>query len=88
MSAMIERVARALCVKKGLNPDARNSAGYGALRPDDPSFVSEWLGWTDLADAAIAAMREPTQAMERAGCQDTGDNPSEIWKLMIDEALK
>jgi hypothetical protein len=42
--------------------------------------------WEDLAQAAISAMREPTLEMIAAAwhCDGTGD----IWKAMIDEALK
>lgn len=49
------------------------------------------------ARAAIAAMREPTEAMHRAagyefqygeGLLSDGDTTNNVWHLMIDEALK
>lgn len=51
------------------------------------------------ARAAIAAMREPTEAMVAAGdipeivncsggCMAEGANPDLVWHAMIDEALK
>lgn len=43
----------------------------------------------ELALAAIAAMRTPTEAMVRAGrSQITDQHPDLTWPAMIDEALK
>lgn len=42
--------------------------------------------WEDMARAAIEAMREPTEAMERKG--DESDLSIFVWQAMIDEALK
>lgn len=55
----------------------------------------EWAGeatkrlWMRRAEAAITAMREPTEAMLKAGhyAAVEGD-PSGVWQAMIDEALK
>lgn len=43
-----------------------------------------------LARAAMAAMREPTEAMVNAGGEIENSNrvAVEIWQSMIDEALK
>ena len=46
----------------------------------------------DAARAAIAAMREPTDAMAEEGFQHTGDpcwpeNVKQAWRAMIDTAL-
>ena len=38
-----------------------------------------------VARAAIAAMREPTEAMKRAAWVS---GPEPLWRAMIDEALK
>lgn len=40
------------------------------------------------ARAAIGAMREPTEAMDRAGWDTRCESPSSAWRDMIDEALK
>lgn len=73
MSEMIERVARALFIEYGHEPE-------------------EWceahrVHYIAVARAAIAAMREPTEAMVDAsgmGSQLT----SGMWSAMIDAALK
>lgn len=47
-------------------------------------------GWIQAARAAIAAMREPTDAMVDRGLghQWTEHTAPSVWKAMIDEALK
>lgn len=50
-------------------------------------------GWIQAARAAIAAMREPTDAMWDAGSDVYADpyedwTETDIWRSMIDEALK
>jgi hypothetical protein len=73
MSEMVDRVAAAI----------RESEAYWWNRDDEPD---DGLAET-LARAAIEAMREPTLAVLEAG-------PSEpymdidVWRAMIDEALK
>lgn len=66
MSEMIERVARAMCIADGYNPD-RDLGFY------DPVTEKRLLAWQyrypDRARAAIAAMREPTEAMCAAGIE-------------------
>lgn len=46
-------------------------------------------GWREIARAAIEAMREPTLQMIFQG-EDAGANsaPIDVWKAMIDEALR
>ena len=81
MSEMVERVAK---------------AAYESL------FSGEWPnvgthvdadGFRHAARAAIAVMREPTEAMTAAGMEHTADpcwqeNVGKAWQAMIDEALK
>jgi hypothetical protein len=81
MSAMEERVARAIAVSLEVPSDS-------------------WRDHVDEARAAIAAMREPTADMLRAGRYNLGHDEEgrpisledgevdEIWQTMIDEALK
>jgi|AmaraimetFIIA100_FD_contig_41_5707065_length_408_multi_3_in_0_out_0_1 hypothetical protein len=44
-----------------------------------------WRGYMAETRAAIAAMREPTEAMAHAGDQHAG---RDAWQAMIDAALK
>lgn len=90
MSEMIERVARAAYDKmvrcSGSNPDEelnRWDNQLAALRED----------WRAAMIAAIQAMGEPTEAMVDAGgdtpmVDGDGHDPKEVWRAMIDEALK
>jgi hypothetical protein len=53
-------------------------------------------GVAEIARVSIAAMRKPTEAMEDAGrramlsygAHDCEVSPADIWRAMIDEALK
>ena len=92
--SMVERVARALARNFGLSHYA-----------DDPEYLrryvdTSWPSFESQARAAIAAMREPTEAMDTAGYlggRDAAD-PYEpgniavvttpIYRAMIDAALK
>lgn len=95
MSEMVERVARALEVADGCGPDDPAYIRF-------PGAVSFGLCWrdkyADKARAAIAAMREPTDAMT-AAADDLDVYPlgsstpsqsamiDEKWQAMIDAAL-
>lgn len=57
----------------------------------DDSFEDAPAGfWEDFARAAIAAMREPTEAMVKEGNKytDWASGADDAWEVMIDEALK
>ena len=60
---MVERVARAICGGEADEP--------GPYRMDDGRKVEAgevgWMAWQNEARAAIAAMREPTEEMKKAG---------------------
>jgi len=75
---MVEKVARVLCWKNGMNPDL-------TLGGDGENFL--WHEYEDAARAAIEAMREPTEMMENAGDPFTRDTQG-AWQAMIDAALK
>lgn len=101
MTDMIERVARALFAAHNADPDwgdGYETAGQAANCGDDTELSHEEC--FALARAAIAAMREPTEAMVKAGLvfpqepQDrefdpviSNDLPIERYKDMIDAAL-
>lgn len=88
MSEMIERVAEAMWT-------ARQEA-HGHYPDDGPwasqvEMVKDWV--RAEVRAAIEAMREPTKAMELAGdlkltWAEVTYGPDEIWRAMVDEALK
>ncbi len=93
MSEMSERVARLLMVARGC--DEADSAAKVAF----PCPFCHWSkeakeesGCVVWAEKIIAAMREPTEAMLKAGGEYncTGDypNPGAAWRDMINEALK
>ncbi len=73
---MVERVAGALFeAARGIKWEYADDANRGG-------FLTE-------AQAAIAAMREPTEAMaEAAESWPESYGPRETWRLMIDAALK
>ncbi|HEV7286512.1 MAG TPA: hypothetical protein VGN75_16780 [Kaistia sp.] len=95
MSEMVEKVARAICVGRGLNPDEctfgtawANDAGSGYK-----CSQRRWEKYKSDALAAIAAMREPTAEMKAAegahwdySCHTCG-GLAEGWDIMIDAAL-
>jgi hypothetical protein len=80
MSEMVERVARAII------------AGFDEItEPEERASVRK------LARAAIEAMREPTEGMVNLllrNMSENEDNPNisydaiEVWRAMIDEALR
>ncbi len=61
---MIERVARALCITAGHNPDGPACDVY---IQGDPDAIYPWAGYRREARAAIEAMREPAEVMVVAG---------------------
>ena len=80
MSEMVERVARALA-KKMRNSATVDNGDLGHV------IVDDLFDMRYVARAAIAAMREPTEAMLDAGWGPS-DLPSDKWRAMVSEALK
>lgn len=91
-SEMVERVARALAAL------SLNLNGNDAPIPHEPIIDRRWQNFVPQAHAAISAMREPTEAMLKAGVVFYHDNYREahiaedtsiplIWRDMIDAAL-
>jgi hypothetical protein len=69
MSEMIERVARAMCKEiSGRDADDKDGGPHPLGTWLDP-VERWWTGYIDAARAAIAAMREPTEAMLAAAVQ-------------------
>lgn len=79
MSEMVERVAAAI---------------KSEFRPPDgiPSMTLSDDACTRFARAAVAALRDPTESMLRAGAKGCGEDREEVaggaWEAMIDAALK
>lgn len=82
---MIERVARALCVERGQDPDY-----------SPPDCTPNWLEHVSDARAAIEAMREPTDGMvdvcdeiDNGNCEGiaVGSTGRDVWHAMIRAAL-
>jgi hypothetical protein len=78
---MVERVARAICASKSINPDCLCQHNFDGDWPEDDRrdyhdpftgkprtmlFHRAWRHYEKGAVAAIEAMREPTHAMDRA----------------------
>lgn len=82
-NAMIERVARALCVQSKTAP----------IYPQD--IDRDWPDFVPYARVAVAAMREPTDAMRLMGVAEYGrsyraaapEPTTKVWCAMIDAAL-
>lgn len=88
---MVERIAEALWQSESLRASDR-------LRRTvwDDLLEQDRAKWRGLARAAIAAMRQPTDAMEKSGNRaltDNGlsdvesDDATVAWETMIDAAL-
>lgn len=102
MGEMAERVARAMAV--ALKANCTNihgdcyAHGFNGPCPQEGGWPGEVDGEFDLevlARAAIAAMREPTEAMEQAVTEWARDGcgcpccytAAVVWPVMIDTAL-
>lgn len=92
MSEIVERVARALC-----DEDLWQCGGSDGTRLNPA--MPNWHHYRKQARLTIEAMREPTEAMCEAGATYYHDNyqtghakeqtaAPDIWRAMIDEALK
>ena len=57
----------------------------------EPTKRPKWNEYRILARAAIMAMREPTEAMQRAAVREAGSPFEEaakgVWKVMVETAL-
>lgn len=83
--SMVERVARELCLRTGIDPDESNIP-IGTLEPN-------WKSAVPLARAAIAAMRTlsdnyATLFNSKIGYAACLDDIKAAWAETIDEALK
>jgi len=74
MNEMIERVAREMFF--AMHPDAEWTAGRARMK------------WFALAEEAVRAMRQPTDAMMLAACHAGNADMEASWRAAIDEALK
>lgn len=82
---MVERVARALCREQHIQRYGSEMWREGEL---DQKVEGYWRHHIIGARAAIAAMREPTEAMIGAANRNNHPRDIDTWKTMVDEALK
>jgi hypothetical protein len=96
MSAMVERVARALCKEDGLNPDGDWRSGDKVMLTVALDHPERWRTYAAKARAAIEAMYEPTPEMVKAAddafeeldyLEYDGTEPGGVWRTMISAAL-
>lgn len=89
-SEMVERVARVLCKRSGVNPDDPSVCNHKGLA---------WTIWAKDARAALEAIRDPEVTMKLAGGKiilnqrntvlvAKTEIAGDVWQAMIDEALK
>lgn len=85
--SLIERMARAMCSTYGDNFDEQPESGEG-LHPYNPGLPSR-SDWRRIARAALAAAREPSDAMGEAADQWASMGTAlHVWRAMIDAALR
>jgi len=90
MTDMIERVARAMCRNRGLDPDEATSGEGRVFAGGGSEFIVHRRRWAEHsgdARAAIEAMREPTGEMLDAGDAACAGANERVWPAMIDAAL-
>lgn len=71
MMTMMQRVARAICVAAGLDPDRKFKSSDYSERTDPQEFA--WHEFQPEARAALAAMREPA-GVDAALADEMGGN--------------
>jgi hypothetical protein len=80
LNEFIERVSRALCRNSGHDPDETQRV--------DLVEETNWRFFTQMACAAIEAMREPSLTMIDAAREEVlVADTSGVWRKMIDAAL-
>lgn len=85
MSEMIERVARALCILDGRNPDEIQNVSINFQGDEAPIT---WKLYVKKAQTAIEAMMEPTEEMINANPYGFYVEKALGYTSMIKAALK
>lgn len=78
---MREKMARALCLKQGINPDARGY-GLGKTMPEGASYPL-WESQLGAVDSALDELLTPTDGMcssLRSGTANSDINPFWVWQ--------
>ena len=80
--SMVEKVARAMLARSrpSLNPDEMIPAPRGLM-----GYMPRWTMYSDLAEAAIAALRTPTPAMLAAAVERSDRLADEVDTLTTEE---
>lgn len=92
MTAMLEKMCRAMCVECGLDPDREfKSSNYG---PETAPHEFAWQEYLPEARAALMAIREPDDEMldaayvaRRTKTGPDGSDDAKIHRAMIDAIL-
>lgn len=84
---MIERVARALCLEAGLDPDRKFKSSNWGEETSPHEFA--WHEFQPAARAAMEAMRDPTEEMVNAALhwQDHCSDVDSLFEQMIGAAI-
>lgn len=83
----IERAARALCENPSEDPDE-------IVFMTDGTWIPRWKAELWRVKAVLQAIREPSEAMAKAGADDLPGNTNDplwvaqAWTAMIDKALE
>ena len=95
MNELVERVARAIAVAEGGKMAVRRDGETLTVAAFERYANDHWREYTNHAQFAIGAMREPTESMyEALDCGGekkawpSGQMWKHCWQTMIDEALK
>lgn len=97
MSEMLEKVARAICIAAGENPDEDWRQAPGGPFAEvhlKPGQEARWRLYLPQARAAVEALREPSEGMVEAGWgvapvyDDPATSPGVYFTAMIDHVLK
>jgi hypothetical protein len=83
MTGMTERIARAMAVSEGVDPDVIVTR---FSRLDADVKHPAWCLYSAFARAAVEVMREPTEAMLDVGPGEPYMD-GHVWGKMIDAAL-
>jgi hypothetical protein len=91
MSDMVERVARKLAERCGVDPDSKGGGSWdgGSLPYGEPA----WTVWEDDARVAVEEMRDISPDAVARAADRLGIAPSDVtrlvgtWSILIDEAL-
>lgn len=92
---MLERIARALCIADGKQPDASEPYSIESQPFSGPNPDRNWQAYVDGARSVLEELQNPSDAMAEAGAKSAYDlvldvdahGARTIFAAMIDAAL-